>query len=150
MCCGKSDTSIDTALLACRFSEQQQHRMAAVSAELDALKQHQAELHMSAAELGAAARMEAAEQQLAGLQQVLQQADAEHAAKVEQILQQLAQVCVHGGDVSCQCLPLALEIVAVPRLNLHVCLEYIATVRWPEMCFLPCHACRTSAPMTES
>lgn len=76
--------------------------MAAVSAELEALKQHQAELHMSAAELGAAARMEAAEQQLAGLQQVLQQADAEHAAKVEQILQQLAQVCAHGGCVTCQ------------------------------------------------
>jgi uncharacterized membrane protein YgcG len=67
--------------------------MAAVAAGLDALKQHQTELHMSAAELGAAARLEAAEQQLTDLQQVLQQADAEHAAKVEQILQQLTKVC---------------------------------------------------------
>jgi hypothetical protein len=59
---------------------------------MEALKQHQTELHMSAAELGAAARLEAAEQQLADLQQVLQQADAEHAAKVQQILQKLAKV----------------------------------------------------------
>jgi F0F1-type ATP synthase epsilon subunit len=94
LCCGALDTLYSCCTLppTRRFSEQQQQRMAAVSAGLDALKQHQAELHMSAAELGAAARMEAAEQQLAGLQQVLQQADAEHAAKVEQILQQLAKV----------------------------------------------------------
>jgi hypothetical protein len=78
--------------LACRFIEQQQQRMAAVAAGLDALKQHQTELHMSAAELGAAARLEAAEQQLTDLQQVLQQADAAHAAKVEQILHQLTKV----------------------------------------------------------
>jgi ABC-type transport system involved in cytochrome bd biosynthesis fused ATPase/permease subunit len=79
--------------LACRFAEQQQQRTAAVAAGLDALKQHQTELHMSAAELGAAARLKAAEQQLTALQQVLQQADAEHAAKVEQIIQQLTKVC---------------------------------------------------------
>ena len=65
--------------------------MAAVDEELQALKQRQAELHAAAADIGSAARMAAAEQQLTQLEQAIQQA-AEEEEQVQHLLQELDKV----------------------------------------------------------
>lgn len=72
--------------------DDQQERMSAVDHELQALKQRQAELHAAAADIGSAARVAAAEQQLAQLEQAMSRASEEQEAQVQHIMQELKQV----------------------------------------------------------
>jgi ABC-type transport system involved in cytochrome bd biosynthesis fused ATPase/permease subunit len=73
----------------CRFTQQQEERTAAVTAEYDTVQQQLAQLHLAAAELGSTARMSEAQQQLAQMTSTLAAADKEHAARVAGILRKL-------------------------------------------------------------
>lgn len=128
--------------------------MAGVCAELNALRQQQAELHMAAADVGSAARLAAAEQQLADVEQALQQADAEHSERVERLTQQLNKVGSIGGNA----FSMLCWMDHLPRPLLH----FAQHMAWPQhrttlRVSLALHVlalfrrapCRTSRPMNK-
>lgn len=73
----------------CRFTQQQEVRTEAVTAEYAALQQQLAQLHLTAADLGSSARMSDVQQQMAQMESTLAAADREHAARVAGILRKL-------------------------------------------------------------